>query len=75
MDEKKLVALKAEDVKSVAEVSSVELRQKSAFAIQHVKAARRFSRQCGEIESANIGKPFGPFFDEQVACVSLWRPN
>lgn len=46
------------------------LRQKSAFAVQHLMAAARFSRMCGEIEIANAGKPLGSFFDEEIACVS-----
>jgi hypothetical protein len=46
------------------------LRQKSAFAVQHLMAAARFSRMCGEIEIANAGKPLGNFFDEEIACVS-----
>jgi hypothetical protein len=70
MSEKKVVELRAENVEPATEVSSVQLRQKSAFAIQHLKAADRFSRQCREIQSANAGKPLGPFFDEQIACVS-----
>ena len=33
-------------------------------------AAARFSRQCGEIQKAHVGKALGAFFDEQIACVS-----
>jgi len=51
-------------------ISEVTLRQKSAFAVQHLMAAARFSRMCGEIEKKNIGKPFGDFFDEQIAYFS-----
>lgn len=51
-------------------VSSVTLRQKSAFAIQHLRAAANFSRQCGVIQVENSGKPLGPFYDGQIACVS-----
>lgn len=46
------------------------IRQKSAFAVQHLMAAARFSRMCGGIEIANAGKPLGSFFDEEIACVS-----
>jgi hypothetical protein len=46
------------------------MRQKSAFAVQHLMAAARFSIMCGEIEIANAGKPLGNFFDEEIACVS-----
>lgn len=45
-------------------------RQRSAFAVQHLMAAARFSRQCGDIQRANTGKPLGSFYDEQIACVS-----
>lgn len=48
----------------------IVLRQKSAFAVQHLMAAARFSRMCGNIEIENAGKPLGSFFDEQIACVS-----
>ena len=62
------VALKGLSAKG--EVGEILLRQTSAFAIQHMMAAARFSRQCGEIQAANAGKPLGPFFDEMIACVS-----
>jgi hypothetical protein len=48
----------------------IMLRQKSAFSVQHMMAAARFSRMCGEIETANQGKPLGEFYDHQIACVS-----
>ncbi len=59
-------------VDTVSENAKVEivLRQKSAFAIQHLMAAARFSRWCGKIEIENEGKPLGAFFDEQLSCVS-----
>lgn len=46
------------------------LRQRSAFAVQHLIAAAHFSRQCGEIQRINEGSELGPFYDEQSACVS-----
>lgn len=49
---------------------NINLRQKSAFAIQHLMAAARFSRQCGDIQKRHMGQPLGGFFDEQIACVS-----
>jgi hypothetical protein len=33
-------------------------------------AAAYFSRQCGKIQADNEGKDLGPFFTEQIACVS-----
>ena len=50
--------------------TSIHLRQKSAFAVQHLMAAARFSRQCGEVQREHIGKPLGSFYDEQIACTS-----
>jgi len=50
--------------------STGRMRQKSAYAIQHLMAAATFSRQCGKAQEENIGKPLGAFYDEQVACVS-----
>jgi hypothetical protein len=49
---------------------SGKMRQKSAFSIQHLMAAARFSRQCGEIQTQNVGKALGPFYDEQISCFS-----
>jgi hypothetical protein len=46
------------------------MRQKSAFAVQHMMAAARFSRMCGDIEITHRGEPLGDFYDEQVSCVS-----
>lgn len=51
-------------------MGDVMLRQKSAFAIQHLMAAARFSQECGEVQQKYLGQPLGPFFDEQIACVS-----
>jgi hypothetical protein len=47
-----------------------KLRQRSAFAVQHMMAAARFSRMCGEIEIANKDQPLGNFFDSQIGAVS-----
>lgn len=49
---------------------SLKLRQRSAFAVQHMMAAARFSRMCGEIETANKEQPLGEFFDRQIGAVS-----
>jgi hypothetical protein len=35
-----------------------------------MEGAARFSRQCGDLQRANIERELGPFFDEQRACVS-----
>ncbi|MFT6420392.1 MAG: hypothetical protein ACJAWP_000612 [Porticoccus sp.] len=48
----------------------MKLRQRSAFAVQHMMAAASFSRMCGEIEIANKGQPLGNFFDAQIGAVS-----
>ncbi|MGZ8226489.1 MAG: hypothetical protein ACXWT3_07630 [Methylococcaceae bacterium] len=52
------------------DIATISIRQRSAFAVQHLMAAARFSRQCGEIQEANQGSPLGAFYDEQIACVS-----
>lgn len=49
---------------------NITLRQKSAFAVQHLMAAARFSRMCGDVEVSHKGQPLGSFFDEQIAYVS-----
>lgn len=49
---------------------SAKIRQRSAFAVQHMMAAARFSRMCGEIEIANREQPLGEFFDRQIGAVS-----
>lgn len=46
------------------------LRQRSNFAVQHLMAAARFSRKCGEIENQNNGQPLGPFYDVEIGYVS-----
>ena len=48
----------------------ITLRQQSRAAIQHLTAAARFSRQCGNIQKEHERDPLGSFFDEQIACVS-----
>jgi hypothetical protein len=55
-----------------AEPGKVEmkLRQRSAFAVQHMMAAARFSHMCGEIEVENKDKPLGSFFDSQIGTIS-----
>lgn len=50
--------------------AEIKLRQRSAFAVQHMIAAARFSRMCGEIEVANKDKPLDGFFDSQIGAVS-----
>jgi len=50
--------------------AKIQLRQRSGYAVQHLMAAARFSRQCGEVEAANQGNTLGPFVDEQRSCVS-----
>jgi hypothetical protein len=50
--------------------SELDLRQKSAFAIQHLMAAARFARMCGKVELENADKPLGNFYNEEIALVS-----
>ena len=57
-------------VSEAPDIVTITLRQRSAFAVQHLMAAVRFSRQCGEIQKENEDKSLGPFYDEQIACVS-----
>ena len=40
------------------------MRSRMSFAIQHMLAAARFSRQCAGVERAHIGKNIDYFFDE-----------
>ncbi len=39
----------------------MKLRQRSAFAVQHMMAAAHFSRMCGEIVVANQDQPLGNY--------------
>jgi hypothetical protein len=50
--------------------STITLRQRSNFAVQHLMAAARFSKMCGEIEDRNKGLPLGDFFTDEISCVS-----
>ncbi len=43
---------------------------KSHFSVQHLSAAARFSHQCGTIQQANQGQPFGPFYEELIELTS-----
>lgn len=49
---------------------NLDLRQKSAFAVQHMMAAARFSRMCGDVEISHKDEPLGSFYDEQISYVS-----
>ena len=54
--------------------ATMTARVRHNFALQHLLAAARTSRNVGEIERANAGKEFGEFFEEMigysVACVT-----
>ena len=50
--------------------AEIKLRQKSMFAVQHLLAAARFSRQCGHVQKEHTGEALGSFYDEQIACTS-----
>ena len=70
MSDSNHITVKPEGVDANSDVGEIRLRQKSKFAIQHMLAAARFSRQCGKVQSENLGKEFGSFYDEQISCVS-----
>ena len=70
MSDTKHVTVKLKGVTSKGVAGDIKLRQKSAFAVQHMLAAARFSRQCGQIQEENLGKKLGSFFDAQISCVS-----
>jgi len=55
MEENKPITLQVDDAVLIVEAESIKLRQKSAFVVQHLMAAARFSRQCGDVQSRNIG--------------------
>lgn len=50
--------------------ASIKLRQRSAFAVQHLMAAARFSYRCGIVQNEHISEQLGSFYDEQIACTS-----
>jgi len=50
--------------------NEITVRQKSMFAVQHLLAAARFSRQCGKIQLEHMGESLGSFHSEMTACVS-----
>lgn len=50
--------------------AEIKLRQKSAFAVQHLMAAARFARMCGRVELEHAGEPLGNFYNEEIALVS-----
>ena len=65
-----LVRRKNCHVSEAPDIAAITIRQRSAFAVQHLMAVALFSRQCGEIQKIHEGRPLGPFYDEQIACVS-----
>jgi hypothetical protein len=50
--------------------ANIRLRQKSAFAVQHLMAAARFARMCGKVELEHAGEPLGNIHAEEIAFVS-----
>jgi hypothetical protein len=70
MENDKNVTVKLQGVRAKGDAGKLALRQKSNFAVQHLMAAARFSRMCGAIQQENLGKPLGPFYDEQISYVS-----
>ena len=64
------INLQIESLTAQSTIGDINLRQKSAFSVQHLIAAARFSRQCGEVQDLNKGKELGAFYDEQISCVS-----
>lgn len=46
------------------------IRQRSNFAVQHMIAAARFSKMCGEFENENKGQPRVSFYTAETALVS-----
>ena len=69
MTERKAITGSGELVAGSATVGGT-LRQKSAFAVQHLLAAARFSRRCGEVQEQNFGEQLASFYDEQISYVS-----
>jgi len=70
MSDKKNVNVKLNGVQATGSVGELKLRQRSNYSAQHLMAATRFSKMCGDIQTENIGKPLGSFYDEQISCVS-----
>jgi hypothetical protein len=50
--------------------AEIKLRQKSAFAVQHLMAAARFAKMCGKVELEHAGESLGNFYNEEIAFVS-----
>lgn len=50
--------------------AEVSLRVRRNFALSHLSAATSFTLQIEELERINVGKTFGPFFDEIQRYVS-----
>jgi hypothetical protein len=48
---------------------SAKLSVRSNLAAWHIIAAAQFARESAAIESANIGKPFGEFYQNIASCV------
>lgn len=51
-------------------ISPVTMDVRPNFSVTHLMSAARFSRHTGEVENANKGQPFGPFFEELLTYAS-----
>ena len=54
----------------IAMSGNLTLRQRSSLTVQHLLAAAKFARLCGEIERQSIGKPFGDGFNDILQYTS-----
>ena len=58
------IDLVVQDVTHAHIIENVDLTQRYSLTGQYMMAAARFARNCGAVERQNVGRPFGPFFDE-----------
>jgi len=60
----KIVSAEASAVAHATATASASVR--TNLALQHLLGAARFARHVCQVEQANAGKPFGPFFEELI---------
>ena len=51
--------------------ASARVRQRSDFAIQHLRAATRAARHAYEVEQANMTADHGPWFNDMLSWVPV----
>ena len=59
------------NVVETPDIANINLRTKSSFALQHLRAAAQAARNAYEVEQANLAVEHGPWFDKMMLFVPV----